>query len=358
MKRNVDDRGLTARPCIRSTLQAACESPKVDLWWGCLPGKDHRMKVQLASGELATQILADPRFAAAPYAARHARLGERLGLDFSAILFTLDHVPLAMNGEDHARQRADVARFLAERRGAVDQVIPLLAQRAAAVLGQEGRHDLIGEVILPLVQDLISAIVDLPLALAADSLTSRIFSQNIGIAQRRRLQRELTDLRAQFAAAFPQDDDLRLGTRLAMIVLGRDALIGTLGQSLRHFFDEAEGQVLSAAELAVPPSHTGVPYIDRQATCPMHVAGKDLARDETLRCQLSSLDGGTRAERLRFFGAGIHLCLGRALTIDLFAALSAVLKTLPVRVQVLDYELREDDVFHFPARFDIEVFHD
>jgi cytochrome P450 len=313
------------------------------------------MTVQLASGELATQILGDPRFVVSPYAARHARLGERLGLDFSAILFTLDHVPLAMNGEDHARQRADVARFLAERRGAVDQLIPVLAARAAAVLGQPGTHDLIGGLILPMVHDLIGTIVGLPLELAADSLTSRIFSQNIGIAQRRRLQAELTDLRARFKAAFPLDDDLRLGTRLAMIVLGRDALIGTLGQSLVHFLREAQGQPLSSVDMAVPPSHTGVPYIDRQAICPMHLGGMDMAAEETLRCDLASLNGGTRAERLRFFGAGMHLCLGRALTLDLFGALAAALKALPVRAEVLAYELRDDDVFHFPARFEVRI---
>ncbi len=88
-------------------------------------------------------------FSVVPYAERYASLGERLNLDFSNILFTLDHVPLCLDGPDHAEQRADVARLIAERRALVAAAIPGIVAQAFAPMAVPGRHDLLTEVVVP-----------------------------------------------------------------------------------------------------------------------------------------------------------------------------------------------------------------
>jgi hypothetical protein len=276
-------------------------------------------------------------------------LADRLGVDFGAIVHTLSYLPLTLRGDDHAAQRADVARLLAERRGALAAALPDIVTRSFACFGDVGRHEVMTEAVQPCVDAMIGEIVGLGLDLPANSLVSRVFSQKIGVAQRRRLNAELALLIDRLRVAFPADTALRRGSRLALIVLGRDALMGTIALSLKaHFEGHGTG-------LMVPPSHTGVPYIDRQAVEAVQVDGQALPKDAVVRCMLQSLEGAGDADRGRFFGAGAHLCLGRAASLDLFQHLSRYLALLPYPVSVIETVMRDCDVFAVPDQMMIEV---
>lgn len=306
-------------------------------------------------GNAAVQVLASPAFAAVPYAARYDALAERLKLDFSAIIFSLSHLPLGLRGLEHAAQRADVARLMAERRGALAAALPGIVARSFACLNVPGEHEVMAAAIVPCVDAVIGEMVGMPPDLAADSLVSRVFSQKIGVAQRRRLEGELARLIARLVEAFPGESDERIGSRLTLVVLGRDSLFGTLGNSLRALFDQADGRALSGFRLAVPPSHTGVPYIDREAVADTAVSGRLVENGTVVRCMLDSLEGADDAARLRFFGHGAHLCLGRAAALDLFGVLAEHLAGLSARVRVLEVVPRDCDVFSIPDKFIIEV---
>ena len=83
--------------------------------------------------------------------------------------------------------------------------------------------------------------------------------------------------------------------------------------------------------------------------------GRTFAGGDVLRCRLSGLEGSGDAERQRFFGAGAHVCLGRALSMDLFAALADHLGGLSTKVNILDCAMRDCDVFAVPERMIIGV---
>ncbi len=86
----------------------------------------------------------------------------------------------------------------------------------------------------------------------------------------------------------------------------------------------------------------------RWGACPV-------AQAEVLRCRLQSLEAEDEAARLRFFGAGQHVCLGRATSLDLFEKIVAHLRSLPVRVDDLVLTLRDDDVFAYPEILEASV---
>jgi hypothetical protein len=308
-------------------------------------------------GSAAVQVLASPDFAPVPYAARYAALAARLKLDFGAIIFTLSHLPLGLRGAEHAAQRADVARLMGENRAALAAALSVIVARRFGCLKRQGVHDLMAEAVIPCVDEMIGTLVGLAPELAADSLVSRVFSQKIGVAQRVRLEVELARLIARLRAAYPDDSEERLASRLTLVVLGRDAMIGTIANSLVTFLQAAGGVPLNRFRLTTPPARTGVPYIDRLALTATLADGDDVAKDEVVRCLLQSLEGGSDAERMRFFGQGAHLCLGRAAALELFAELGGYLAGLAVKVRLRDVVMRDCDVFALPEKVIVEVDH-
>ena len=305
-------------------------------------------KLQTADGMEAARILAHPTYDVVPYAAWCESLADRLGLDFGNILTLPDRLPQAMRGVAHEEQRADVARLLAERRTAIADALPVLVERYFAVLRRPGDCDVLAECIWPLVDGLIKVMSDVAVDASTARLVSRVFSQAMGVAQRRTLDAELAGLLAQIRTAHPEENRLRQGSRLAVVVLGRDAMTGTLARSLHAHFAALGGQPLSARPLADVPTHTGVPYIDR-------VPKADHPDNPAIRCNLFTLEGAEPPDRMRFFGAGPHVCLGRMVTLDLFRTVSAHLSGFETKVQVTAYPLRKDDVFSLPDVFETRV---
>ncbi len=291
--------------------------------------------MDVLTGQAATDVLASADFDVVPYAGRYQALSDRLGVDFDAILFTLRHLPLGLRGVDHADHRADVAKLIAERRAALRAALPSMIARWFGCLSVPGRHELMAAAVEPCVDAMIAELAGIDPDLGESSLVSRVFSQKIGVAQRRRLNGELARLIARLRKAFPGDSDVRIGSRVTLVVLGRDAMIGTLAFSLKAYFDTPE------AGFARVPSHTGVPYIDRQAV----KTARGVAEGTILRCLLQSLEGGTDADRQRFFGAGAHVCLGRVAAMDLFQGLAGHLAGLSGRIRVEEFSIRDCDVF-------------
>jgi hypothetical protein len=302
-----------------------------------------------AIGEDASRVLTSPDFDVIPFADYYQGLSERLGLDFGAILFTLRHVPLGLRGADHAAQRGDAAKLISERRSAVSSVLPGVVARNYGCLGTPGTYDLITKAIAPSVDEMITELIGLAPELDENSLISRVFSQKLGVAKRVRMNAELAILIQRLRSAFPDDSETRLASRLTLVVLGRDAIIGSLALSLKGHIEDA------ASRFAVPPSHSSVPLVPRIALQPTEIAGQAVAGDEMMLCQLQSVSDDGQIDRSRFFGAGAHMCIGRVLVIDMFKHLSRFMSGLSTKLTVQETTLRDCDVFAVPEHLRIRV---
>jgi hypothetical protein len=182
-----------------------------------------------------------------------------------------------------------------------------------------------------------------------------MFSETLGIAKRRRLNEEVVACQERIREAFPEDPPARRGARLAISILGHDALVGTLGLSLHAHLLALGEDPLCARPFPAVPTHTGVPHIRREALADAPLGDNGIRAGETVKVMLDSFQGMPDAWRQRFFGAGLHLCLGRPLSLAFLAQLSAFLGTLTTRVAVQDFRLRKDDVFSIPEAFTVEV---
>lgn len=304
-----------------------------------------------------SEILKSPHLDVVPYAARIRMLSERLRIDLSTTIFVLTVIPLCQNRGRHADMRRIIAAQIAERSDALKAALAEMVAQRLAPLTRPRQVDVMAEVVSPLVGDIISALIGVPVHLQDSGHISRVFSQVIGVSKRRKLEQELRDLRAALTEAFPNADDLAIGMKLSLAILGRDALMGTLGCSLHRVIAQAEGRAFDQIDWPDLPPCTGVPYIDRVALCPVSVAGKTYEPGAVLRGDLARFEQSDDARApMSFFGAGAHLCLGRAMSLELWKAMMADLRASDVKARVQHYSLRRDDVFHIPETFLLEIF--
>ena len=310
----------------------------------------------LSDPEISTQILTSRDFDVVDYADRYSALADRLGLDLSNILFALAAIPLCLRGAAHEQQRSQIARMIAARQPETLAALPQIVRRSFAGLHAPGRHDILNEAIIPAVDGTLSVMLQVPLDLTGDVMVSRIFSQAIGVAKRKRLDAELAGLRARFRAGFPDEDAQTTGMRIALTILGRDALIGTLGCTLHDHFAALAGRAATARACPHMPTRTGVPYIDRTALQTTEVAGAPVQAGETLRVRLDAYETrDTRQDQMKFFGAGAHTCLGRPVSLALWAAVAQEISQIDRPIRVVAFTERKDDVFRLPSEFIVEI---
>jgi hypothetical protein len=297
-------------------------------------------------------VLTSPLLDVTPFADRVAALAARTGLDFSATVFALRALPLATPRGPHAPMRRALAAALAPR-------LPVLRERLAgivanrfAVLSRPGEVEMMDAVVVPLVGDVLTVLSGVEVAADECGLVSRIFSEILGPSRRLRLEGEVRELRSRIEAAFPGADEAETGQRLALVILGRDALIGTVARSLEALF--REGVPFAALDWPEAPPRTGVPFIDRVAVAEGIVSSRHVAPGKTMRASLQLHETGI-GEALGFFGAGAHVCLGRTPALDLWREIGRYVTALPGRPEVLEFRLRKDDVFAYPETFRVQV---
>lgn len=302
------------------------------------------------------EILKSRELDVVPYAGRVGALADRLGLDFSATIHALEAIPLCQSRERHPAVRRAMAEMVAARTEDLRRAIPGIVARSTTALTRPGRVDVMAEVVMPMVSDMISGLIEMPFDVAETGQISRVFSQALGVAKRRRMEEELARLTETLRARFPALDEEAIGLKLSLSILGRDALLGTFGCSLHAMADQAAGRSFAALDWPDLPPRTGVPYIDRVALVSVRVGDRPVDPGGNIRARLADYEGSDDPRAgLSFFGAGAHLCLGRALSLDLWRAMTAALSASPMVPRVLAYGLRRDDVFHIPETFDLEV---
>lgn len=310
--------------------------------------------VQVRSFDGIAQVLGGPEFEPVTYAERHRMLGARLGFDVSEILRAIRAIPLCQRGAAHAETRRRLAGLIAEGSGRVAEFSATELPEMVRRLFEPGRHDVMGEFIHPCVDRILEGTIGLAPQAPGDTVISRVFSQSMGVARRRRMNSELGALRARLSEAFPQMSTEETDDRIALSILGTDTLRGTIGCSLHAVLTGGADGGPRRDHASLPP-RTGVPYIDREAMVPTVVEGQAHDAGVTFRACLEALEAADMAGRMRFWGFGAHTCLGRRMSLQVWRGITAELTRLAPQVEVTRYTLARDDVFAIPDCFEIEV---
>jgi cytochrome P450 len=305
-------------------------------------------------------MLLSPKLAVAPYIAAYEEMARRHpDYAFANLLFAFKYIPLCLNGDEHKVARRKIAEYMIARKAAVSAATPGIVDRWFGAIAAREQIELMTEVIQPLVKEVLGTLNQID----EDSRdlirsASAVFDRMMGAKKRRELDHELAKIRAAIkrgrGSSLSEDEE---GFSLALIILGNDTLCGTLAESLHQVFVASDGHLLNEIEYPATPTATGVPFVERIVTEPFECEGITLQRGDRIRILFQSFQYTDKvADRTRFFGAGIHTCLGRQLSLEIWSLVTRALSKMNVRVALLDYVLRDSDyVFAYPSRFLIEL---
>lgn len=307
--------------------------------------------------DICRELLSTAALYPAPALEHYRNMPPGFGEAFASVAFAFEHIPLSMYGERHAEARRRASTFIAGRHAAIRQWAEHELPLHLKPFERAGRIEVMGEVIKPLVRSLFAVLVDtdLPDRLALDHV-SQVFDKSIGMSRRVQLEADMAQLEAHLRERLGKVEEDELGMRLGLLVVGKDALVGTLAEGLSELFGDNQAVALDSIAFPKMPHRTAVPFVERIAAEPVSVAGLELAEGERVRIVLQTYGHGPANEHHRYFGAGAHACLGRPMSLELWSAITALLSKLPSRVRVLDYHLPMDSyVFNVPTRFEVEV---
>jgi cytochrome P450 len=294
-----------------------------------------------------TTILKSPDFSVVNYAEVYRSLEQTVGMNCSALIRALSHIPLANEGKVHIDLRRDLARLLHTELGHAKQhLATLIPATLANVCQSESRVDLVQEIVRPSADALFACVfgVELPACAASGISVSQIFDRSLSLNRRKAINTQADAIRQAFGAATG-----RLKTSpdyaLALTAIGHDSIVATLGRSLLRVLEDGAGKRLS--DLAFPSllPETGVPYVERIASKDCCLNGSDLHVGDRVRLYLEPPHNAKTAvsEVRPFFGRGRHSCIGEEISIWLWRAITAELSRLPLKFVVECAHRRERD---------------
>lgn len=289
----------------------------------------------------------------------YERFEETSGQRFPNLIFALRHIPLGLNDDAHRDMRRRMAELIVRRREAAAVAIPELIERWLAPVAARREVELVDEVLFPLVASFMAVVTETKTPdVSVSHRASMIFDRMIGLRTRLELEKEIGAVRGLIRASLgPDAPEVEEGLRLALFALGNDTLVGTIGESLYRVVSENEGLPLAAIPFPEMPVETGVPYVERIAGERIEIGGVMVEAGERVRVLLQSFAySPDPADRSRIFGAGLHACLGRQLSIDLWRAITTCLSRMPVSATVVEHKLRNDNfVFTCPAKLVLRI---
>jgi hypothetical protein len=295
---------------------------------------------------LIAEILHSNRFQVVDYARHYLEISKRTGLDFAASVAAMEHMPLANEGPAHRELRTRSARAMSDdwRENAADMERHIF-QLVDAAFGGEGDLDLVGQLAVPIFNHLYrlwsGVTLDRELRIA------EVFCGRMSLNRRQRVDAGLRRLDHDL-----NDSLVRVPKDVAMsfAILASDSLVGSLALSLWTLFSENDGNRISDIPFPETLPSTAVPYIDRIATEDVEIIGISFSRGQRARLMLQATAvGECGRESDLFFGAGRHLCVGKAMTNLIWKSVCTSLAQTELRVRVVGLAMRRPDhVFHYP----------
>lgn len=303
--------------------------------------------------DIVDRLLKDTRLDQFPLRAKYEELQERLGVDFSAILYTMSYTATFNPEPAHMEIRRRQARLLRTRTEAALEAMPTIVADRMACLERPGRYDMITEVIEPVVDRFQSHIAGFDARLDPTTPFSFLISYSIGVAKRRRLEKNTRRLIEEACAELGGEEGDDLGDSLLLYLLASDSLIGMLGRSVHHYLvSDAE----TRAAMPLEPTRTGVPFVLRVAREDVETSNGTIPEGAVIRLRLDAGEGTDRRRcRLNFFGNGDRACIGRPLTLRLWQEILAKLQANAHDLRVVSYRIKEDDFVAVPENFIVEV---
>ncbi|MGH6813699.1 MAG: hypothetical protein ACREDM_15625 [Methylocella sp.] len=302
-----------------------------------------------------TSILKMKEFSAIDYKQETCKLAHRIGAELLYVERTLGYVPLAQEGSRHLTLRKEMAIQLSgQAETALHAFNELAQEKIASAFMHEEIVDVVSEVFGPCVTKLMSELSGICLNEHKDEVSpTQLFDKFLSVNRRKIINEELERMLGNAIENWSSDE---AGRRVAMVVLGSDALLGSIGESF--VYSISKNREKSMNEIAWPKMLpiTAVPYVERVATCPVELAGVRVQEDQRVRVYLDAFRSDGIDHQDCYFGAGRHTCIGKAISQRAWGIVTSNLQKVRKKVSVSTVKYRVSDyVFNCPVSIEVSI---
>jgi hypothetical protein len=308
------------------------------IWWS------DQLQVWLCTDPVVIEkILNDQDFKVLNFS--QAPVAEHFKINLDYIAKMLACLSITLDGQDHITIRKRLAKLIAQSFNlAIDNFQQTFA-KSLVKLSSDKDFDLVGEAIKPSIHAFFSVLTGIDAVhLSHCDILPQIFDQTLSIHKRIKINSLIGYLVNTFPSKMTADEKY---TRIALVVIATDALLGTLSQSLYISLKANEGMIFSNILWDDHPPATGVPLIVRVATTEKIISGKKILSGQRVKMYLDA--AGYAQEQpvysKLFFGAGPHVCLGLSLSNKVWQAMTSCFAKYPQHFKIIDALHCDNDNF-------------
>jgi hypothetical protein len=283
---------------------------------------------------------------------------KRTGLDLS-ILVSLDRqMPLSLEGEQHQLARRGVAEFIGGRRREIRTWFEGGLKKHFSALGRPGRVEVMTEIMQPMILDFLTAFLGVDMHRIDMSLVSKLLDNSMRLKKRIEGIGQVSEVKRYLGRETGLDlDGSLLNIMALMTMFGKDSLTSTFGESLRWELLQAPGKAFKDMAFKELPPVAGVPFCDRLVIAPFRLAGAEFLAGQHVRVFIQAFQYyDDMMQTHRYFGAGAHVCPGRAISVEFWRGITTTLNRFSTTASILSYEVDDsDNVFASPKTLLLEL---
>lgn len=275
------------------------------------------------------------------------RLTTRYKRDYSNLRFAAQCIPLLLEGQIHRETRRKLADLVTAGRARTTAAMPELMARYIEPMENATNPEWIEASFAPLVNEVFCHMCNCPLGLPFPRLVlTRLFDRFVSLTAIHAAEREIGHLRAELAKAAP---DLDSALVVALFIIGRDSLVGTLASSFYSILQNNLGRRFSDIEYPDFPPETGVAIAERNAVSDIPVGTETIRAGDSVRMFFQPMSqAGSPVSVQNLFGAGIHSCIGRPISLDVWRAMVASLRSFSCSATSVACEFEQNNIFVVP----------
>lgn len=305
----------------------------------------------VADPDLALKILRSPLAVIASRAGILKTLSDRYGIELPNAAYACRVLPVLAEDDAHPAVRKGFATFLAGRLSALDPHLGELARKALAPLGRKGRLELLSDIVEPFIVNVFSVLLqrDVPQEILSLGIADIVFF-NTTVSRMRALDSRVAKALSFLRAGNDSEDEV--AWKFTCLVFGLDSLSAMLTESLVAALRGPYG-----TKLPDHPVETGVPVTFRSAETDFEMNGHHFKKGDLIRLQLQSFGYSERTEDRKFiFGAGMHSCVGRQLTLRIWEQFRQAYNGLDIQTRIVERELVPSHYLILYKSVQVEVF--
>ncbi|NOR61620.1 MAG: hypothetical protein GQ535_03880 [Rhodobacteraceae bacterium] len=299
----------------------------------------------------ALRVLTGDDFIQLQLADYYESIATNYGRDFKNIRFISQYMPLFHDGPQHKRIRKMAAVHL---RDAADD-LKVFEQDAItlinATLRQEGPHELISELIIPIMHMISHAITKLDFYPGLIA----ILSGNNSLKATTKIDETFGKIYALSKERFPDETEEQRGIRIVFAALGSEPLGSTIARSFDTMFAGLENEKIAGLNWATDYPATGPGMAYRQCKHAPVNLGEAASAVKVFDVDLNPFLTDEGANCNHIFGVGAHACVGRGIALSLWARVREAMQDNPYKITHISSSRTTHKIFDYPSSIQIEV---